>query len=178
MQRRKTSYKILRTPSPIIQVAHKLRRRDMSKLEGQPDGADSLSCEKRSEVMSRVRSKNTKPEVFVRSVLHRMGYRFRIHRKDLPGNPDVVLPKHRTLIFVHGCFWHQHPGCRKATIPRNNREYWERKLRRNVERDAKARRALAEQGWKVLILWECEIPREEGEFLSQLAVELSGARNV
>jgi len=108
--------------------------------------SDSYDQAKRSEVMSRVKSKNTKPEVRVRSTLHGLGYRFRLHRKDLPGNPDIVLPKHRTVILVHGCFWHQHPGCRKATIPKNNHAYWERKLRRNVERDLKAKAALHEGG--------------------------------
>lgn len=130
--------------------------------------------EKRSEVMRRVRSKNTKPEVFVRSMLHRMGYRFRLHRKDLPGNPDIVLPKHRAVVFVHGCFWHQHPGCRKATIPQNNRDYWEKKLERNVERDRAARQTLSEQGWKVLTVWECEIPRDEEELRKQLYEKLTG----
>lgn len=107
-------------------------------------------------------------------MLHRMGYRFRLHRKDLPGNPDIVLPKHRTTIFVHGCFWHQHPGCRKATIPRNNFAYWEAKLRRNVERDITAKQRLRELGWEVLTLWECEIPREEGTLREQLQNALDG----
>lgn len=123
---------------------------------------DTLSPAERSEVMRRVRSKDTKPEVFVRSVLHRMGYRFRLHRKDLPGKPDIVLPKRRTAVLVHGCFWHQHPGCRKATVPQNNREYWGPKLARNVERDRSAKRDLEEAGWSVVTLWECEIPREIG----------------
>lgn len=111
--------------------------------------------------MSRVGSKNTKPELLVRSVLHRMGYRFRLHRKDLPGSPDIVLPKHRTAVFVNGCFWHQHPGCRRATVPKNNSDYWRRKLERNVERDWAARARLEEMGWKAVTLWECEISREE-----------------
>lgn len=136
---------------------------------------DTLSPAERSEVMRRVRSKDTKPEVFVRSVLHRMGYRFRLHRKDLPGNPDIVLPKHRTAVFIHGCFWHQHPGCRKATVPQNNRDYWERKLSRNVERDALSVRALEEAGWRVVILWECEIPRDEASLRERLRDELDRA---
>lgn len=106
--------------------------------------------------MSRVRSKNTKPEVFARSVLHRMGYRFRVHRKDLPGNPDIVLPKHRAVIFVHGCFWHRHPGCSKATVPKTNTDWWRNKLENNVERDARNYRQLRELGWRVFTLWECE----------------------
>lgn len=139
----------------------------------QQSSKDSVSPQKRSETMSRVKSKNTKPELRVRSALHAMGYRFRLHRKDLPGNPDIVLPKHRMAVFVHGCFWHQHPGCRKATIPQNNREYWEKKLGRNVQRDERARRALAEQGWRGLTLWECEIPREEEALEERLRGELS-----
>ena len=123
--------------------------------------------------MSRVKSTNTKPELRVRSALHAMGYRFRLHRKDLPGKPDIVLPKYRAVVFVHGCFWHQHPGCRKATIPRNNRDYWEQKLRRNFERDKKAQEELVESGWRVLTLWECEIPREEKALQENLAGALA-----
>ncbi len=123
--------------------------------------------------MRRVKSKNTKPEVRVRSALHRMGYRFRLHRKDLPGNPDLVLPKHRTAVFVHGCFWHQHPGCRKATIPQNNREYWERKLGRNVERDRRSERELDALGWRVVKLWECEMPREDEALRETLRLTLA-----
>ncbi len=103
---------------------------------------DMFTPEKRSQIMSRVRSKNTKPELEVRSALHAMGYRFRLHRKDLPGKPDVVLPKYRTALFVHGCFWHQHPGCRKATLPKNNANFWREKLEGNVARDARIRRVL------------------------------------
>src|SRR5829696_1843145 len=124
-------------------------------------------------MMARVKSKDTKPELRVRSALHGMGYRFRVHRKDLPGNPDIVLPKHRTIIFVHGCFWHQHPGCRKATIPRNNYEYWERKLKRNVQRDQAAKVLLEELGWSVLTLWECEIPRQETALRAMLGETIS-----
>lgn len=134
---------------------------------------DPLSPAERSERMSRIRSKNTKPEVFVRSVLHRMGYRFRLHRKDLPGNPDIVLPKHRIVIFVHGCFWHQHPGCRKATIPENNADYWGRKLRRNIERDRRVTQQLEELSWRVVTLWECEIPRQEAALRERLNDALS-----
>ncbi len=119
-------------------------------------GTDVFTPEKRSEVMSLVRSKNTKPELFVRSLLHRMGYRFRLHRKDLPGKPDIVLPKYRAVIFVHGCFWHQHPGCKKATLPKQNAEFWKDKLEGNVRRDEQARHRLEEAGWRVLVVWECE----------------------
>lgn len=127
---------------------------------------DIFTPEKRSEVMSRVRSGNTKPELLVRSLLHRMGYRFRLHRKDLPGKPDIVLPKYRTVVLVHGCFWHQHPGCRKATVPKRNRAFWEAKLSRNTERDREVVRKLEQAGWKTVTIWECELRRGAGEDLA------------
>ncbi|MEA2040470.1 MAG: very short patch repair endonuclease [Thermodesulfobacteriota bacterium] len=118
---------------------------------------DVYSEEKRSQVMSRVHGKNTKPEICVRSALHREGYRFRLHRVDLPGKPDIVLPLYHTVIFVNGCFWHQHPGCRKATIPQNNRPFWKRKLTRTVQRDAQNKADLLGLGWNVITIWECEM---------------------
>ncbi len=119
--------------------------------------ADVMTPEQRSRAMAQVRSKNTKPEMRVRSLLHRMGFRFRLHRRDLPGTPDLVLPKHRAAIFVHGCFWHAHPGCARATVPATRVEFWTGKLARNVERDAQKLRALQAAGWRVLVVWECEI---------------------
>ena len=107
--------------------------------------------------MSRVRGQNTKPEIKVRSALHKLGYRFRLHRKDLPGTPDIVMPKYRTVIFVHGCFWHQHPGCRKATYPQGNADFWRRKLDGNIMRDTRTQALLVELGWHVIIIWECEL---------------------
>lgn len=118
-----------------------------------PDIYDSRT---RSALMSGIRTKNTKPEMLVRSLLHRMGYRFRLHRRDLPGSPDIVLPKHKTVIFVHGCFWHQHEGCRKAQRPKSNRKFWDSKLNANISRDHRNRAALEQLGWRVLTLWECE----------------------
>ena len=118
---------------------------------------DTYSEAIRSRVMRSVRAENTKPEMAVRSALHRAGYRFRVHRSDLPGKPDIVLPRYRTVLFVNGCFWHQHSGCRKATIPVNNRAFWERKLERTVQRDVESRERLADLGWKSIIVWECEI---------------------
>lgn len=132
-----------------------------------------FSPEKRSAIMSLVRSKNTKPELLVRSLLHRMGYRFRLHRKDLPGSPDMVLPKYRTAIFVHGCFWHQHPGCKKATLPNQNAEFWREKFERNVRRDENAQRRLREMGWRVLVLWECEVKRDADALPARLKAALS-----
>ena len=118
---------------------------------------DIFTEQDRSRVMRAVHGKDTQPERALRSALHRAGYRFRIHRTDLPGKPDIVLPRFGTVIFVNGCFWHQHPGCRKATIPQNNRTFWRRKLRRTVKRDAENKRELADQGWRVITVWECEM---------------------
>lgn len=106
--------------------------------------------------MARIRSKNTRPELVVRSTLHRMGYRFRLHCAKLPGKPDVVLPRHRKVILVHGCFWHQHRGCKLASRPSSNTEYWLAKLDSNVRRDRQNRRKLRALGWKVLVVWECQ----------------------
>lgn len=107
--------------------------------------------------MSRVRAANTRPEIVVRRLVHGLGYRFRLHRRDLPGTPDLVLPKHRAVLFVHGCFWHQH-ACRLGRRqPASNRTYWEPKLARNVERDAEANRTLERLGWSVLTIWECQL---------------------
>lgn len=119
--------------------------------------ADVYSEEKRSQVMRCVRGKDTKPEIRVRSALHRSGYRFRLHKTDLPGKPDIVLPLYNTAIFVNGCFWHQHPGCRKATIPKNNRQFWKEKLTRTVERDKQNMTDLRNLGWNIITIWECEM---------------------
>ncbi|GBD97444.1 MAG TPA: DNA mismatch endonuclease Vsr [Nitrospirae bacterium] len=121
---------------------------------------DIWSKKKRSEVMSRIRSKNTKPEIFVRSMIHNMGYRFRIHRRDLPGCPDLVFPKYRSIIFVQGCFWHLHKGCRDGTIPKTDHEKWKAKLERNVMRDKQNFKKLKDMGWKVLVIWECEVEKK------------------
>jgi DNA mismatch endonuclease (patch repair protein) len=117
--------------------------------------ADMWSAEVRSWVMSQIRNTGTRPEIAVRSLLHQLGFRFRLHRRDLPGTPDIVLPKYGTAIFVHGCFWHQH-DCPLGKKPKSNRSYWLPKLRRNEQRDAKAQRTLRSDGWKVLTIWECE----------------------
>jgi DNA mismatch endonuclease (patch repair protein) len=118
---------------------------------------DIVSKEKRSRVMARVRSKDTKPERAVRSALHKHGFRFRLHRADLPGKPDIVLPARRAAIFVHGCFWHSHENCVAAKIPSSNREYWQPKLRRNVQRDRLAQAQLIKMGWAVRVVWGCEL---------------------
>lgn len=121
---------------------------------------DRLSPERRSALMSRVRGKNTSPELRVRRLAHAMGLRFRLHRRDLPGTPDIVLPKYNTVVFVHGCFWHRHPGCRKATTPKSNVDFWEAKFLRNVERDQTNRLLLEKAGWRVIVIWECETKSE------------------
>lgn len=107
--------------------------------------------------MARIGPKNTKPEILVRRALHRLGFRFRLHRRDLPGRPDIVLPKYRTAIFVHGCFWHRHPGCRRTTTPKTREDFWRSKFEANILRDRKATEALENAGWNVMVLWECEI---------------------
>ena len=126
--------------------------------------------------MSRIRSADTKPEMMLRSVLHRMGFRFRVHYKGLPGRPDIVLPKYRTVIFVHGCFWHQHPGCIEATRPKTNENYWTAKLEGNVKRDRRNRRALRREGWRVFRFWECEIERYPIRIATRILNELRGAK--
>lgn len=111
----------------------------------------------RSENMSRIRSKDTAPELAVRRLLYSLGYRYRLHRKDLPGKPDIVFPGRRKVIFVHGCFWHPHESCRISHAPRTNLDYWKPKLARNVSRDLVTQKALAEMGWKTFVIRECEI---------------------
>ena len=107
--------------------------------------------------MAAIKSKNTKPEIAVRKLLHSMGYRFRLHRKDLPGSPDIVLPKYKTVIFVHGCFWHRHENCKYATTPKTREEFWDNKFKQNVQRDKNNFKELKNLNWKVLVLWECEV---------------------
>ncbi len=122
---------------------------------------DKLTPVRRSANMARIRSKNMKPELAVRRMIHQMGYRYRLHRKDLPGKPDMVFPSRKAVIFVHGCFWHLHPGCREGRIPSSRRDYWEPKLLGNVRRDQEVVKKLIESGWRVLIVWECEVQRSE-----------------
>lgn len=120
-----------------------------------PQVTDIVSPAKRSQMMSGIRGSDTGPEIRVRRLLHRRGYRFRLHRKDLPGSPDLVLPRRRAVVFVHGCFWHFHAGCRLAKIPGTREQFWRTKLLGNRARDAAAEEALRVAGWRVLIVWEC-----------------------
>ena len=130
---------------------------------------DIVTPKRRSQIMSAIRSKGMKPEMTVRRRLHSMGYRYRLHRKDLPGKPDLVFPGQRKVILVHGCFWHQHadPDCKIARRPKSNKEYWLPKLERNVARDAKHQVQLRELGWDVLVIWECEV-RAGSDFLEKV----------
>lgn len=119
---------------------------------------DKLTPSARSRNMGKIRSKNTSPELAVRKLVFSLGYRYRLHRKGLPGKPDLVFPGRKKVIFVHGCFWHQHqnPGCKIARTPKSNKDYWLPKLQRNTERDVRHQHELNELGWDVLVLWECE----------------------
>lgn len=120
-------------------------------------GKDKLSCEARSLNMSKIRSKDTAPEVLLRRMLHRAGYRFRKNVSAMPGVPDIVMPKFKTVIFVHGCFWHRHDCKKGQSVPANRRAFWEQKFRRNIERDKEVRDQLIADGWNVLVIWECMI---------------------
>ena len=118
---------------------------------------DIVDNKRRSEIMARIRSRDTAPELAVRRIAHRMGLRFRLHRKDLPGRPDLVFPKHRLVVFVHGCFWHRHEGCRRASTPKSRTSFWLEKFAANIDRDARQEAALRALGWRVLVIWQCEI---------------------
>lgn len=122
---------------------------------------DKVSKAERSRIMRSVRGRDTGPEVRLRKLLHAAGYRFRLRRDDLPGRPDVVLPKYRAAVFVHGCFWHRHAGCRRATTPADNFDYWQAKFARNVARDRRVKRDLRSAGWRPIVVWECEIAKPE-----------------
>jgi len=124
--------------------------------------------EQRSRNMSAIKSKNTKPEITVRKLLHSMGYRFRLHRKDLPGSPDIVLPKYKTVIFVHGCFWHRHENCKYATTPKTRKEFWEKKFRENINRDNLNQANLSLKGWKTIIIWECKLKGDIKKLIREL----------
>jgi DNA mismatch endonuclease (patch repair protein) len=132
--------------------------------------ADIVDRATRSRMMSGIRGSNTKPELLVRRFLHSRGFRYRLHDRRLPGRPDIVLPKHRTVVEVRGCFWHQHAGCRFAATPKSNGHFWQRKFRENTERDARNEGKLREAGWRVLVVWECEAgdPTRLGELADSI----------
>jgi DNA mismatch endonuclease (patch repair protein) len=129
----------------------------------------------RAHILRAVRKKDTKPELAVRKLLHALGFRFRLHSRELPGSPDIVLPRYKAVIFVHGCFWHQHARCRHANVPQSRPEYWVPKLARNVQRDKTSQIALKTAGWRILVLWECEL-RDKGLLREQLLQFLAGDR--
>ena len=131
---------------------------------------DRLTPERRSWLMSRVRARDTSAEMRVRRAAHGLGLRYRLYRRDLPGTPDLVFPKHRVVVFVHGCFWHRHPGCKKATSPKSRVGFWQSKFDRNVARDRQTVEELESLGWKVAIIWECET--KDAEALSRFLEEI------
>jgi DNA mismatch endonuclease (patch repair protein) len=122
---------------------------------------DIIDSEARSRLMGRIRGKDTKPEMVVRRIAHRLGFRFRLHRRDLPGSPDLVFPARRKVVFVHGCYWHRHSGCRLAYEPKSNVEFWTEKFVANVARDQKVLEELHDQGWDTMVIWECEAKDSE-----------------
>lgn len=134
--------------------------------------ADKLTHEKRSWNMSRIRGKDTEIEIKVRKYLFSQGFRFRKNVADMPGKPDIVLPKYRTVIFIHGCYWHRHAGCKNCTTPSTNREFWLEKFEKNVQNDIKHQQELEAAGWKVLTLWECEIENDFEHLMDSLVAEL------
>ena len=139
---------------------------------------DTVTPAVRSRIMSRVRARDTAPEMAVRRALHAAGYRYRLHRKDLPGKPDIVLSRHRTAVQVNGCFWHGHTCKRGDRLPTSNTEYWRTKIQRNRERDRAATRALAKAGWRVITIWECEIEDATQRLLDTLAGEQTSASSL
>jgi len=134
---------------------------------------DVFTAAKRSEVMSRIRGANTKPEVLVRCLLHRQGFRFRVHAKDLPGKPDIVLPKYKAVVFIHGCFWHGH-SCKRAKLPETNRAFWQRKIDSNRKRDEKQRRQLRRLGWRAFTLWQCKLQRHAEVVVGSMGTKIRG----
>lgn len=133
---------------------------------------DTLTKEKRSWNMSRIKSKDTAPEIRVRSALHRAGYRFRLHVKDLPGTPDIILPKYKTIIEVRGCYWHRHEGCKYAYMPKTKIEFWKKKFAENISRDQRTEKDLKAMGWRVIIVWECEVRTQT--FQEELSNRIKG----
>ncbi|GHT37885.1 hypothetical protein FACS189435_3880 [Bacteroidia bacterium] len=132
---------------------------------------DIWDKKKRSDVMSKIRSKDTNPELMLRKVLFKKGYRYRVNYKSLPGKPDIVLPKYKAAIFVHGCFWHGHEGCKMAHIPKSNVDYWEDKISKNKVRDISNKEKLLSLGWKVITVWECEISKQKMPALVDSIIE-------
>lgn len=163
---------------PSISINFRLRRLSAgSRLKIWPpagDNMDTVTAEQRHKNMSHIRSTNTKPEEIVRKYLFSQGFRYRKNDKRYPGKPDIVLPKYKTVIFVNGCFWHHHEGCKYAAVPKSNQEYWLPKLKRNIDRDIEIHKKLTDDGWNIIIVWECEIKNKSRreERLRSLAEEI------
>jgi len=136
---------------------------------------DIWDKKKRSEVMSKIGSKDTKPELIFRKALFIEGYRYRTHVKELPGKPDIVLPKYKTVIFVHGCFWHYHENCPEGRIPDTNSKFWKNKLIKNIERDKKHQKELEDMGWNVIVVWECEVEKKLNETIEKTKKKIEKA---
>lgn len=134
--------------------------------------ADRISPEHRSWNMSRIRGKDTGPELSLRSLLHRAGFRYRLHDTTLPGKPDLVFPRYRTVIFVHGCYWHRHSGCKYAATPRTRTDFWLAKFQGTVERDRRTAEALTQRGWRVITVWECELKRDPAGVVFEIRRQL------
>jgi len=134
---------------------------------------DILTRKQRSKLMSKVRSRDTKPEWILRCGLHRLGFRYRLRNSHLPGSPDIVFPKFHAAVFVHGCYWHRHPGCKDASTPKSNSDFWEKKFDENVARDRRTMGQLENLGWRILVVWECELTRKAVETIHRVACWLS-----
>ena len=156
---------------PEVQLIKRLHipSRRISNFRTKSDMTDILSEKERSILMSKVRSADTKPEWILRCGLHRLGFRYRLKNKHLPGCPDLVFPKYRAALFVHGCYWHRHPGCKDASTPKTNVEFWKKKFTDNEERDQRNERQLVERGYRVLVVWECELINHTKETLDRAA---------
>lgn len=139
--------------------------------------ADHTSAEHRNWNMSRIRGEGTKPELVLRSLMRRAGFRYRLHDKKLPGKPDLVLPNHKTAIFVNGCYWHRHQGCPKATTPKTNTAFWTKKFEETVELDARKKSELIESGWRVITVWKCELANDPVSLVEDLRSQLKGGRD-
>lgn len=150
-----------RSPPSLPKGLSRFRRLIFRWREAHTTVVDTLTPEQRSEMMSRVRSKDTVPEKFVRSLVHRMGFRFSLHRKDLPGKPDLTFASRGKVIFVHGCFWHLHQACQNTRLPKSNVEFWKAKLEGNQRRDRASIRRLRKSGWSVMVVWECQLKNSE-----------------
>lgn len=139
-----------------------------------PGKMDIVDTATRSRMMGGIRSKNTRPEMIVRKFLHAKGFRYRLHAQKLPGSPDLVLSKHEVAIFVHGCFWHRHAGCKYATNPASNSDRWNKKFKENIERDSRNEASLRVKGWRVIVVWECELRRDPVDRMNHLVDQIAG----